>query len=117
MVRPANYLDEQIANLQGGHRSTILAADFPRELKANRWVGSRQVLLHERVELLSHSRASGLEVHAELAEVLFEERDGDMICATVGWVPRPRYFGYGKQPPGLLLLNPQDVDLYMSDLI
>ena len=93
MVRPANYIDERIANLQGGNRSTSLAADFPRELNANRWVGSRQVLLHERVEPLSHSRASGLEVHAELAEVLSEERDGDILCAEVGWVPRPRSFG------------------------
>ena len=99
-MRPTNELDEQIANLQGGNRSTSLAADFPRELNANHWVACRQVSLHKRVELLSHSRAPGLEVHVELAEVLLEERNGDILGAKIGRTPQPRYFCYREQPPG-----------------
>ena len=90
--RAAYYPDEQIADLRDGvHSAFSEAAGFPGEQSATSQVGYRH-----RMQLLRNGSSSLGESHIQLAEVLFEERYGDVLSAQVRGVLRARDLRNGQ---------------------
>ena len=69
------------------------------------------------MEMLCHCGSARLEVDAQLAEVLFEERDWDVLGPEIGGILWSRHLAYRQQSPRLLLLNPQHIDLHVPDFV
>jgi len=74
------------------------------------------IALGKLVELLGYGSSSACNLKVELPAVLIEECIRNVLGAHVGWIPWPRNLPQGKQSSGLLFLNPQDVDFYVSEL-
>ena len=68
----------------------------------------------QRVELLCNGSPAGNHLEVQLAQVLVQEGDRDIIRPHVGRVPWPRNLPERQKSPGLLLLNPEDIDLDMA---
>jgi len=74
------------------------------------------IALGQLVKLLGYGSPSACNLKIELPEVLIEKCNRNVLGAHVGWIPWPRNFPQRKQSPGLLFLNPQNVDFHMSEL-
>ena len=68
----------------------------------------------QRVELLCNSSPTSNHLEVKLAQVLVQEDDRDILRLHVGRVPWPRKLPERQKSPGLLLLNPEDIDLDMA---
>jgi hypothetical protein len=73
-------------------------------------------LILERVELLRDCSPASDHLEVELTKVLVEQGDRNVLRAHVRWVPGPRNLPERQEPPSLLLLNPEDVDLHVAQL-
>ena len=76
----------------------------------------RLPLILERVELLRDCSPASDHLEVELTKVLVEQGDRNVLRAHVRWVPGPRNLPERQEPPSLLLLNPEDVDLHVAQL-
>ena len=66
------------------------------------------------VELLCNGSPASNHLEVQLAQVLVQAGDRDILCPHVGRVPWPRNLPGRQKSPGLLLLNPEDVNLDMA---
>ena len=67
----------------------------------------------KRVELLCNGSPASNHLEVQLAQVLVLEGDRDILCPHVGRVPWPRNLPERQKSLGLLLLNPEDINLDM----
>ena len=67
----------------------------------------------QRVELLCNGSPTSNHLEFQMAQVLVQEGDRDILRPHVGRVPWPRNLPERQKSPRLLLLNPEDIDLDM----
>ena len=89
--------------LRSGDQCVIVCSTF-----------QRLPLLLERVKLLRDCSPASDHLEVELTKILVEERDRNILRTHIGWVPRPRDLPERQEPPSLLLLDPEDIDLHVA---
>ena len=72
------------------------------------------IALAKPVQLLGNSGSPANDLQVELLEVLIKKCNCDVLGAHVGRVPGPWNLSQREQPPGLLLLDPQNIYIHVS---
>ena len=74
------------------------------------------IAVAEPVQLLGNGSSPANDLQVELLERLIEKSNRDVPGAHIGRVPKPWNFTQREKSPGLLLLDPQNIYLHVSEL-